>query len=51
MKRIFVIDWILIVVFIVSAISGFGLHVAVHGRRHIAFSYSLKTKDLQRLSA
>lgn len=34
MKRIFVIDWILIVVFIVSAISGFGLHVAVHGSSH-----------------
>lgn len=34
MKRIFVIDWILIVVFIVSAISGFGLHVAGHGSSH-----------------
>lgn len=34
MKRIFVIDWILIVVFIVSAISGFGLHVAGHGGTH-----------------
>lgn len=34
MKRIFVIDWILIVVFIVSAISGFGLHVAGHGGSH-----------------
>lgn len=34
MKRIFVIDWILIVVFIVSAISGFGLHVAGHGNSH-----------------
>lgn len=34
MKRIFVIDRILIVVFIVSAISGFGLHVAGHGSSH-----------------
>lgn len=34
MKRIFVIDWILIVVFIVSTISGFGLHVAGHGNDH-----------------
>ena len=34
MKRIFVIDWILIVVFIVSAISGFGLHVAGHASSH-----------------
>ena len=34
MKRIFVIDWILIVVFFVSAISGFGLHVAGHGNSH-----------------
>ena len=28
MKKVFVIDWILIVVFIVSAISGIGLHIA-----------------------
>ena len=34
MKRIFVIDWILIVVFIVSAISGIGLHIAGHGNSH-----------------
>lgn len=34
MKRIFVIDWILIVVFIVSAVSGFGLHIAGHGNIH-----------------
>ena len=34
MKRIFVIDWVLIVVFIVSAISGFGLYVAGHGDSH-----------------
>ena len=34
MKRIFVIDWILIVVFIVSAISGVGLHIAGHGNSH-----------------
>ena len=34
MKRIFVIDWILIVVFIVSAISGVGLHIAGHGNCH-----------------
>ena len=34
MKRIFVIDWILIVVFIVSAISGIDLHIAGHGNSH-----------------
>ena len=34
MKRIFVIDWILIVVFIVSAISGVGLHIAGHRSSH-----------------
>ena len=34
MKGIFVIDWILIVVFIVSAISGIGLHIAGHGNSH-----------------
>lgn len=34
MKRIFVIDWILIVVSIVSAISGFALHIAGHGNSH-----------------
>lgn len=34
MKRIFVIDWILIVVFIMSAISGFGLHIAGHENNH-----------------
>lgn len=34
MKRVFVIDWILIVVFIVSAISGIGLHIAGHGNSH-----------------
>ena len=34
MKRVFVIDWILIVVFIVSAISGVGLHIAGHGNSH-----------------
>ena len=30
MKRIFVIDWILLAAFIVSAISGFRLHLAGH---------------------
>ena len=34
MKRVFVIDWILIVVFIVSAILGVGLHIAGHGNSH-----------------
>lgn len=34
MKKVFVIDWILIVVFIVSAISGIGLHIAGHGNSH-----------------
>ncbi len=37
MKRIFVINWILIVAFIMSAISGFGLHVAGHGNSHEAW--------------
>lgn len=34
MKKIFVIDWFLIVVFIVSVVSGFGLHLAGHGNNH-----------------
>lgn len=34
MKRVFVIDWILIVVFIVFAISGVDLHMAGHGNSH-----------------
>lgn len=34
MKRIFAIDWISAVGFIVSAISGFGLHIAGHGNNH-----------------
>lgn len=34
MKRIFVIDWILIFVFILSDTSGFGLHRAGHGSSH-----------------
>ena len=34
MKRVFIIDWILIVVFIVSAVSGFGLHMAGHWDSH-----------------
>lgn len=34
MKRVFIIDWILIVVFIVSAVSGFGLHMAGHLASH-----------------
>lgn len=34
MKRIFVIDWILVPVFILSVYSGFGLHIAGHGDNH-----------------
>lgn len=34
MKRIFVISWSLIVMFVLSAISGFGLHIAGHGNNH-----------------
>lgn len=34
MKRIFVISWSLIVLFFLSAISGFGLHIAGHGNNH-----------------
>lgn len=34
MKIIFVIDWVLTVVFIMSDISGFGLHVVGHGNSH-----------------
>lgn len=37
MKKNFVIDWVLIVVFFVSAISGFGLHIAGHGNSHIVW--------------
>lgn len=34
MKKIFVIDWILILVFVLSAFSGMGLHLAGHGSNH-----------------
>ena len=34
MKKIFVIDWILVVVFILSASSGIGLHMAGHDGSH-----------------
>ena len=34
MKKIFVIDWILIPVFVLSAFSGIQLHVAGHGTSH-----------------
>lgn len=34
MKKIFVIDWILIVVFILSVFSGIELHIAGHGSDH-----------------
>lgn len=34
MKKIFVIDWILIFVFVLSAFSGIGLHIAGHGSKH-----------------
>lgn len=34
MKKIFVIDWILIVLFVLSAGSGIGLHIAGHGYDH-----------------
>lgn len=34
MKKIFVIDWILFFVFVLSAFSGIGLHIAGHGNNH-----------------
>lgn len=34
MKKIFVIDWSLIFVFVLSAFSGIGLHIAGHGINH-----------------
>ena len=34
MKRVFVIDWILVLVFVLSAFSGIGLHIAGHGNSH-----------------
>lgn len=34
MKKIFVIDWILVCVFVLSAFSGIGLHIAGHGNSH-----------------
>lgn len=34
MKKIFMIDWTLIVVFVLSAFSGIGLHAAGHGNDH-----------------
>ncbi len=34
MKKIFVIDWSLFLVFVLSAFSGIGLHIAGHGNSH-----------------
>lgn len=34
MKKIFVIDWILVFVFVLSAFSGIGLHIAGHDNSH-----------------
>lgn len=34
MKAIFVIDWVLIPTFILSAFTGIGLHIAGHGSSH-----------------
>ena len=34
MKKIFVIDWILVFAFVLSAFSGIGLHIAGHGNSH-----------------
>lgn len=34
MKKIFVIDWILFFVFVLSTFSGIGLHIAGHGSSH-----------------
>lgn len=34
MKRIFVIDWVLVAAFAMTAVSGFGMHVAGHGDSH-----------------
>lgn len=34
MKKIFVIDWILIFAFVLSSFSGIGLHIAGHGNNH-----------------
>lgn len=37
MKKIFIIDWILIPAFILSAATGIGLHIAGHGSSHEAW--------------
>lgn len=34
MKKILVIDWILVCVFVLSVFSGIGLHIAGHGNNH-----------------
>ena len=34
MKKIFVIDRTLVILFILTAVSGFGLHIAGHGAEH-----------------
>lgn len=34
MKRIFIIDWILIPLFLLTAFTGIGLHIASHGNNH-----------------
>lgn len=34
MKKIFVIDWSLVFVFVLSVFSGIGLHIVGHGNNH-----------------
>lgn len=35
MKKVFVIDWVLVPLFAVSGFTGFGLHIAGHGDSHV----------------
>lgn len=37
MKKIFVVDWILLPYFFITAITGIGMHIAGHGTNHLSW--------------
>lgn len=37
MKKIFVVDWILLPYFFLTAITGIGMHIAGHGTNHLSW--------------
>ncbi len=37
MKKIFVVDWILLLCFLLTAVTGVGMHIAGHGTSHLGW--------------